>query len=61
MLLPGAVHGRDNYKRISVVVLYMLYKNAFLVTSLFLYGVFTGFTGQFRRIMHEHIYKDHVM
>jgi magnesium-transporting ATPase (P-type) len=39
------VHGRDNYKRISVVVLYMLYKNAFLVTSLFLFGVFSGFTG----------------
>jgi len=38
------VHGRDNYKRISVVVMYSLYKNCFLVTSLFYYGVYSGFT-----------------
>mmetsp|Transcript_44480 Transcript_44480/g.65162 ORF Transcript_44480/g.65162 Transcript_44480/m.65162 type:complete len:363 (+) Transcript_44480:132-1220(+) len=39
------VHGRNNYKRISIVVMYSLYKNAFFVTTLFYYGIFTGFTG----------------
>jgi magnesium-transporting ATPase (P-type) len=39
------VHGRNNYKRISVVVMYSLYKNSFFVTTLFYFGVFTGFTG----------------
>ena len=39
------VHGRNNYKRISVVVMYSLYKNAFFVTCLFCYSVFTGFSG----------------
>ena len=39
------VHGRSNYKRVSNVVMYSLYKNCFLVSSLFLYGMFTGWTG----------------
>jgi phospholipid-transporting ATPase len=39
------VHGRSNYKRISVVVMYSLYKNSFLVSTLLLYGVWTGWTG----------------
>jgi phospholipid-transporting ATPase len=39
------VHGRSNYKRISIVVMYSLYKNCFLVSTLFLYGIWTGWTG----------------
>jgi phospholipid-translocating P-type ATPase (flippase) len=39
------VHGRSNYKRVSTVVMYSLYKNCFLVSSLFIYGMFTGWTG----------------
>lgn len=39
------VHGRSNYKRISVVVMYSLYKNSFLVSTLLLYGLWTGWTG----------------
>jgi phospholipid-transporting ATPase len=39
------VHGRANYKRVSVVVLYSLYKNCVLVSSMFCYGAYTGWTG----------------
>mmetsp|Transcript_14794 Transcript_14794/g.21547 ORF Transcript_14794/g.21547 Transcript_14794/m.21547 type:complete len:590 (-) Transcript_14794:434-2203(-) len=39
------VHGRANYKRISLVVLYSLYKNCVLVSTMFCYGAFTGWTG----------------
>ena len=39
------VHGRSNYKRVSIVVLYSLYKNCVLVSSMFCYGAYTGWTG----------------
>ena len=39
------VHGRSNYKRVSTVVMYSLYKNCFLVSTLLLYGGWTGWTG----------------
>ena len=39
------VHGRANYKRVSLVVLYSLYKNCVLVSSMFCYGAYTGWTG----------------
>jgi phospholipid-transporting ATPase len=39
------VHGRSNYKRTSAVIMYSLYKNCFLVSTLFLYSFWTGWTG----------------
>ena len=39
------VHGRTNYRRVSVMILYSLYKQVLLVTTLFWYCVFNGFSG----------------
>ncbi|EKX38131.1 hypothetical protein GUITHDRAFT_43842, partial [Guillardia theta CCMP2712] len=39
------VHGRSNYKRVSVVVMYSLYKNCTLVSTLFAFGTYSGWTG----------------
>jgi phospholipid-transporting ATPase len=38
-------HGRMNYKRIAVVILYSFYKNCVLVTMLFWFNFFNGFSG----------------
>eukprot|EP00960_Hanusia_phi_P007272 207099-Hanusia_phi.AAC.6 len=39
------VHGRSNYKRVSIVVMYSLYKNCTLVSTLFAFGTYSGWTG----------------
>jgi len=39
------VHGRTNYRRVSVMILYSLYKQVLLVTTLFWYCVYNGFSG----------------
>eukprot|EP00286_Rhodomonas_abbreviata_P023395 CAMPEP_0181305238 /NCGR_PEP_ID=MMETSP1101-20121128/9612_1 /TAXON_ID=46948 /ORGANISM="Rhodomonas abbreviata, Strain Caron Lab Isolate" /LENGTH=1030 /DNA_ID=CAMNT_0023411119 /DNA_START=762 /DNA_END=3857 /DNA_ORIENTATION=- len=39
------VHGRNNYRRVATIVLYSLYKNVVLVTSLFFYNFFNGWSG----------------
>jgi magnesium-transporting ATPase (P-type) len=36
------VHGRNNYRRVAVVILYSLYKQMAFVTSLFLYNIVNG-------------------
>jgi phospholipid-translocating P-type ATPase (flippase) len=38
-------HGRMNYRRISTVILYSFYKNCVLVTMLFWFNFFNGFSG----------------
>lgn len=38
-------HGRMNYNRIAVVILYSFYKNCVLVTMLFWFNFFNGFSG----------------
>ena len=38
-------HGRANYNRVSTIVLYSLYKNCVLVSSMLCYGAYTGWTG----------------
>ncbi len=38
-------HGRMNYRRIAVVILYSFYKNCVLVTMLFWFNFFNGFSG----------------
>ena len=40
------VHGRWNYRRVSMVILYSFYKNIMLVSTLFLSGAYNQFTGQ---------------
>jgi len=40
------VHGRDNYRRMSKLIVYMFYKNICLVFAQFLFSVYTGWTGQ---------------
>uniref|UniRef100_A0A7S0EQ35 Phospholipid-transporting ATPase n=1 Tax=Hanusia phi TaxID=3032 RepID=A0A7S0EQ35_9CRYP len=39
------IHGRNNYRRVAEVVLYSFYKNMTLVTSLFLYNSYNGWSG----------------
>lgn len=39
------VHGRNNYRRVAMIVLYSLYKNMLLVTSLFFYNFYNGWSG----------------
>ena len=38
-------HGRMNYRRIAIVILYSFYKNCVLVTMLFWFNFFNGFSG----------------
>jgi len=38
-------HGRCNYKRISIVILYSFYKNCALVMTLFFFCLFNGYSG----------------
>ncbi len=40
------VHGRWNYRRVSIVILFSFYKNMALVMTLFLYSFFNQFSGQ---------------
>jgi len=39
------VHGRANYKRVSLVVLYSLYKNCTLVSAMFCFCAYNGWSG----------------
>jgi phospholipid-translocating P-type ATPase (flippase) len=39
------VHGRNNYIRVSRIILYVFYKNTVCVTALFLYNIYTGWSG----------------
>ncbi|CAM9707233.1 unnamed protein product [Chrysoparadoxa australica] len=39
------VHGRWNYRRLSIVVLYSFFKNYVLVATLFFYNFYVGFSG----------------
>ena len=39
------VHGRWNYKRVSLLILYSFYKNICVVLSLFYFGFSNGFSG----------------
>jgi magnesium-transporting ATPase (P-type) len=40
------VHGRFNYRRTSKVIIYSFYKNIVLVIVLFIYSVYSSFSGQ---------------
>ena len=40
------VHGRLNHRRISIMILYIFYKTAFVVWALFFYGIYSQFSGQ---------------
>ena len=40
------VHGRWNYRRMSVLILYMFYKNCLLVLPQWMLGIYSTFTGQ---------------
>uniref|UniRef100_A0A7S4QNF9 Phospholipid-transporting ATPase n=1 Tax=Alexandrium monilatum TaxID=311494 RepID=A0A7S4QNF9_9DINO len=40
------VHGRESYRRMSVVIAYNFYKNMLLVTPTLLFAPLSGFTGQ---------------
>ena len=40
------VHGRLNHRRISILICYMFYKTAFVVWALFMYGMYSQFSGQ---------------
>ena len=40
------VHGKNNYRRMAKVVLYMFYKNIVLVGAQFMYAAFTAWSGQ---------------
>lgn len=40
------VHGRLNHRRIAIMVNYIFYKTAFIVWALFLFGVYSEFSGQ---------------
>jgi len=39
------VHGRWNYRRVCLLILYSFYKNIALVLTLFYFGFSNGFTG----------------
>lgn len=41
------MHGRNNYRRVAVVILYSLYKQMAFVTSLFLYNIVNGWSAAF--------------
>jgi magnesium-transporting ATPase (P-type) len=40
------VHGRWNYRRMSMVLLYSFYKNITVAMGTFVYSIFTGWSGQ---------------
>ena len=40
------VHGRWNYRRMSILILYMFYKNCLLVLPQWMLGFYSSFTGQ---------------
>ena len=40
------VHGRWSYRRMSVVILYMFYKNCLLVLPQWMFGIYSQFSGQ---------------
>ena len=46
-LCPGLaqVHGRRNYQRVSLLILYCFYKNVAFVVSLMLYNFYAAFSG----------------
>ena len=39
------VHGRNNYIRVARLVIYVFYKNTVCVTALFLYNIYSGWSG----------------
>mmetsp|Transcript_3683 Transcript_3683/g.9267 ORF Transcript_3683/g.9267 Transcript_3683/m.9267 type:complete len:1125 (-) Transcript_3683:205-3579(-) len=39
------VHGRSNYRRVAVMILYSLYKQMLMVTTLFLFNIYNGWSG----------------
>ncbi|OQS00002.1 phospholipid-transporting ATPase [Thraustotheca clavata] len=39
-------HGRWNYRRVSIVILFSFYKNMALIMTLFCYSFFNGYSGQ---------------
>jgi magnesium-transporting ATPase (P-type) len=40
------VHGRLNYRRIAILVCYVFYKSSFVVWCTFIFGIYSGFSGQ---------------
>merc|ERR1711871_457607 len=40
------VHGRWSYRRMSIVILYMFYKNCLLVLPQWMFGIYSQFSGQ---------------
>ncbi|XP_053993242.1 phospholipid-transporting ATPase IB-like isoform X2 [Hylaeus volcanicus] len=48
-------HGRWCHRRISILILYMFYKNLVLVTPVFFFSIFTGFTGT--KLYYDYIYQ----
>lgn len=39
------VHGRENYRKNSLLVLYNFYKNILYVSTQFYFGFYSGFSG----------------
>jgi phospholipid-transporting ATPase len=39
-------HGRENYRRNSYMIFYIFYKNLLFVAPLFLFGIYSGFSGE---------------
>ena len=40
------VHGREAYRRNSMLILYNFYKNVMYVTAQYFFGFFSAFSGQ---------------
>ena len=38
-------HGRENYRRNAYLIFFIFYKNVLFVTPLFIYGIYSGFSG----------------
>jgi magnesium-transporting ATPase (P-type) len=43
--LRRQVHGRRNYQRVALLILYCFYKNVAFVVSLMLYNFYAAFSG----------------
>lgn len=49
------MHGREAYRRNSLLVLYNFYKNILYVSTQFYFGFYAGFSGQmnFEKFLHQ--------
>ena len=40
------VHGRESYRKNSYIIFYTIYKNLLFIIPQFIFGIYSGFTGQ---------------